>query len=128
MDLNYTLYFPLYEKYQSLYPRTAEQGPESEKEIGGRGERKLGGQRPPLWGVVEEAMADGTLDELRDGRLRKTMVIGRSKPETKKKPDEVKTVKRATDDSQRAKTNEEPASDGEHVEPDGSSDGGFFEE
>ena len=123
VDLAYTMYYPLAEKYQSLYPRTSAQGSENEKEIGGRGERKLGGQRPPLWGLVERSMADGTLEMLRDGKLGGCIVVGRSKPapkETSGPPARFK--KRKGPGGGGVKLTGGAASDSE------TSDEGFFEE
>ncbi|MCJ1479744.1 18S rRNA maturation protein [Lambiella insularis] len=82
IDLNYTMYYPLAEKYQSLYPRKGDQAPVGEEqgqEIGGRGGRGLGAERPPLWFVVERATAEGTLETLRDGKGQ-SMAIRKQKP------------------------------------------------
>ena len=75
VDLNYTMYYPLAEKYVSLYPRSKDHDSNS---IGGNLERKLGGERPVLWFLIERAMKEGTLDELRDGKG-KQVTVGRSK-------------------------------------------------
>ena len=83
VDLNYTMYYPLGEKYQSLYPRTGDQKAQDEEdrtEIGGRGERKLRGERPPLWFLVERAMTEGSLEALRDGKGDR-VVVTNSKPQ-----------------------------------------------
>ena len=61
VDLNYALYYPLHEKYTSLYPR-AGPGPETAEE---KGEA----DRPPLWRLVEKCMVEGTLEALRDGKV-----------------------------------------------------------
>ena len=71
VDLNYTMYYPLAEKYQSLYPRAELQGPPDEgktSRIGGRAKRKVGGEKPPLWPLIERAMTESTLEALRDGK------------------------------------------------------------
>ncbi|KAJ5232249.1 hypothetical protein N7468_005205 [Penicillium chermesinum] len=69
VNLNYTIYCPLPEKYISLYPKrdaktdtktdgdASDPKPESE------------GPKPPLWSVVEKCMEEGTLDDLREGRM-----------------------------------------------------------
>lgn len=75
VDLNYTMFYPLAEKYVSLYPRSPDQDAEN---IGGNRERKVGGERPVLWFLVERAMKEGTLQELRDGKG-KQLALGRSK-------------------------------------------------
>ena len=82
VDLNYTMYFPLNEKYQSLYPRTPEQAPldESEgKEFCGRGEITTKRDKPPLWHMVELATTEGRLEALRDGQGL-SLTVGSSKP------------------------------------------------
>ena len=62
VDLNYTLFYPLDEKYISLFPRS------------GRGKidtstKQNSEKRPSLWKVVEQCMADESLEKLRDGKL-----------------------------------------------------------
>lgn len=82
VDRNYTMYYPLEEKYRSLYPRKDHQASldeEKEEGIGGRGLRGSGNERPPLWLVVERAMAEGTLEALRDRRSQ-SVVVDRQKP------------------------------------------------
>ncbi|KMP08195.1 hypothetical protein CIHG_07585 [Coccidioides immitis H538.4] len=68
IDLNYTIYSPLTEKYISLYPneRRKQQPmePEESNVI-----RTNSGEKPPLWYTVKQSMADGTLELLRDGKL-----------------------------------------------------------
>ncbi|MCJ1432215.1 18S rRNA maturation protein [Xylographa pallens] len=71
VDLNYTMYYPLAEKYQSLFPRaepeeTIEDGKTSR--VGGTDKRKLEGEKPPLWPLIERAMTESTLEALRDGK------------------------------------------------------------
>lgn len=55
VDLNYALYYPLSERYISLFPAN-----ESNEE--GSAERK----KPPMWAEVERRTEEGTLDELRN--------------------------------------------------------------
>lgn len=72
VDLNYTLYHPLTEKYVGLFPRQ-----EAQKGHHGTGApaktpahpRK---DKPAMWTVVEACMANGTLQALRDGKLQMT--------------------------------------------------------
>jgi hypothetical protein len=70
IDLNYTRYCPLAEKYQSLYPRGGRH-PAGDEAGGGRRETA---DRPALWHVVERATAEGTLEALRDGTARAVAV------------------------------------------------------
>ena len=102
VDLNYTLYSPLNQKYISLYPNTSKSRKDQEdndrltdvrdlqeatKDIEAGLLRNDNGQKPALWYVVEKAMNDGTLEALRDGKLLKTdndgdqMLTFRSKAE-----------------------------------------------
>ncbi|KAF7715562.1 Uncharacterized protein PECH_000449 [Penicillium ucsense] len=75
VNFNYTIYYPLTEKYLSLYPKSqpetsaeGDQKPDSDAEP--KHQDKLPeGQRPPMWAVVEKCMADGKLDDLREGKL-----------------------------------------------------------
>lgn len=120
------MYFPLLEKYQSLYPRTKEQGPldeKSGKELSGRAR---GPERHPIWFLVERAMADGTLEALRDG-AGKTMVLGISRPPPpKKERKEASAMVDVQGPGGGVKLTGGPCSDDEH--DDEMSDGGFFEE
>ena len=71
VDLNYTIYCPLAERYHSLYPRQkgiTENDPDHDMSADEAKEKTPQGPKPPLWVVVENAMSDGTLEALRDGR------------------------------------------------------------
>ncbi|MCJ1289266.1 18S rRNA maturation protein [Xylographa carneopallida] len=71
VDLNYTMYYPLAEKYQSLYPRAEPREGENDGKTvgtGGRNHRISGGQKPALWPLIERAMRESTLEALRDGK------------------------------------------------------------
>ncbi|EEH20700.2 hypothetical protein PABG_02931 [Paracoccidioides brasiliensis Pb03] len=70
VDLNYAIYSPLTEKYISLYPnqhRDKQSVPEQENP---KITVNNSGEKPPLWYAVEQSMKDGTLDLLREGRLK----------------------------------------------------------
>ena len=62
VDLNYTQYCPLSERYISLYP------PKQTTDITNEdsNDTKLPNEKPPMWAEVEKCMADGTLDRLRN--------------------------------------------------------------
>ncbi|GFF52535.1 rRNA-processing protein efg1 [Aspergillus udagawae] len=76
---NYTIYYPLTQKYVALYAeqkkKKKESSAQSEKpnEPDAEAVSKLiyetTGERPPMWRVVEKCMEDGTLDLLREGKL-----------------------------------------------------------
>lgn len=92
--MNYTIYYPLTEKYLSLYPQEKKReivnghnqnvanndvDVENEEESGDEGmqtseddkpaEKEGGGEKPPMWEIIKKCMANKTLDKLRDGKL-----------------------------------------------------------
>lgn len=85
VDLNYTLYAPLHQKYISLYPSSPKKSKCQATNDGGKqaGQehaavtndeeagifRNGSGQKPPLWYEVEKAMTNDTLEALRDGEV-----------------------------------------------------------
>ena len=123
------MYYPLLEKYQSLYPRTKVQGPLDEaagKDLGGHG---TGPERHPIWFIVERAMTDGTLEALRDGGG-KTMALGIGRPppanDSRRKTSAMKDLQGRGGG---VKLTGGPCSDSEDDDDDEEmSDGGFFEE
>jgi rRNA-processing protein Efg1 len=84
VDLNYTLYAPLDQKYIALYPGTAKPRRDQDEDDAAEAEqdriqatkddeagllRTASSQKPPLWYEVEKAMENNTLDALRDGKI-----------------------------------------------------------
>lgn len=110
VDVNYTIYHPLTEKYQSLFPRQQEGAGAEEKAA-----RKLVKDKPAMWKVVEQCTADGTLGALREGNLETGIPTGKEKPRSKRK---------GKDDGAGSKSSKGAAL----KEQDEASDGGFFEE
>ncbi|OJJ38991.1 hypothetical protein ASPWEDRAFT_103173 [Aspergillus wentii DTO 134E9] len=75
VNLNYTIYYPLTEKYISLYADKKQHKKSEEDETEADTDTvKLtplaAEEKPPMWNVVEKSMAEGTLDRLRDGKLK----------------------------------------------------------
>ncbi|GFP53963.1 hypothetical protein ACSS6W_001602 [Trichoderma asperelloides] len=72
VDEAYTLYFPHLETYVGLYSSNAKKTAEEETEEGKIAAAKaaLEAERPPMWSVIEKALAEGTpaLEKLRDRR------------------------------------------------------------
>ncbi|KAJ5748574.1 uncharacterized protein N7511_010270 [Penicillium nucicola] len=70
VNLNYTIYYPLTEKYLSIYPKSdgKTDAPES-KTKSKKPDTEIESTKPPLWSVVAQCMTDKTLDLLRDGKL-----------------------------------------------------------
>lgn len=114
-DLNYTLYYPLNQKYEAIYPRKEN----SKSDVTENGEPVL---KPAMWKVVEKCMEDGTLDALRDGTLDIVLGIGRMKL--------FKKDTRSLKSQMKNKVNfgSKPSMNGQSTEMDEDSDGGFFEE
>ena len=73
VDLNYTIYSPLMEKYQSLYaPGRDKEAPKqlSAVSIDVDEIAQCAKHRPFMWTVVSTCTDEGNLDSLREGRLR----------------------------------------------------------
>jgi hypothetical protein len=126
--VNYAIYYPLIKPYCALYGRTKQEKDRSKKDIGGEEaeaqhqdtkEHAAKGD-PKMWAAVEHAMAEGTLDELRnsdDGvatrRAKATQAPKKDKAKEKKRPQS----RHAAQETTAANTRD----DGDD------SDGGFFE-
>lgn len=120
VNLNYTIYYPLTEKYISLYPkskgRSEEAGAESASESDSEQKKNDNGAKPALWPVVEKCMEDGSLDLLREGKLnigadgqtiaipskKHTTAVEPQKPKTKKDRKEHDDLKNITDKEKRS--------------------------
>jgi hypothetical protein len=76
VNLNYTIYYPLTEKYLSLYPKShSNSSGEADEKSGSGAESKEQNKtpevsRPPMWSIIEKCMEEGTLDDLREGKLK----------------------------------------------------------
>ena len=114
VDVDYTIYHPLNEKYQSLFPRQGNTGGEETPA------RKLVTEKPAMWKVVEQCTADGNLEALREGKLATGIPASKraSAPEKSTSKHNNKTARAGSKSSQGAVPQEQ------HEE----SDGGFFEE
>lgn len=70
VNLNYTVYYPLTEKYISLYPKSKDQkSGETSADSDPATEPASKSAKPALWSVVAKCMEEDTLDQLRDGKL-----------------------------------------------------------
>lgn len=69
INLNYTIYYPLTEKYVSLYPKEKGKSDEKGGEAAAEPEQQNQDGKPPVWEIVEKCMEEGTLDRLREGQL-----------------------------------------------------------
>lgn len=61
VDVNYAHYYPLNERYISLYPQRGKETEEDEEKT------KNPTKKPELWAEIERRMEEGTLKELRYG-------------------------------------------------------------
>ncbi|KAL8869487.1 MAG: hypothetical protein Q9174_004238 [Haloplaca sp. 1 TL-2023] len=69
VDLNYTLYHPLLEKYVGIFPREKS---EEANILGNLSMEKVSEirlRKPSIWAKIEDCMDQGTLQALRDGKL-----------------------------------------------------------
>lgn len=145
VDLNYTIYAPLREKYISLFPPTGREripgisrqsksflGPEEEAEVRRLKDdnfvRTATGEKPPMWFRVQNCMQNGTLEQLRDSELTTTGSI--TLPQISSK---IKTKQRRKDTPDWLRDNcatpaEDLDSDEGSDEDEQKIDGGFFEE
>lgn len=116
------MYFPLMQKYQSLYPPAPKEGQAAmEDQNDTERPKRERSSKPRLWEVVAKCMEEGTLDSLRDGKLSETsgLVESNLSSENATKHMKQKSPKPAT---KSPKNEEVSKSAGED------SDGGFFEE
>ncbi|KAF2223846.1 hypothetical protein BDZ85DRAFT_262274 [Elsinoe ampelina] len=111
VDLNYALYWPLERAYVSLWPRKGKEGKDGADEEDGGEEAK--GDRE-MWALVERCMAEGTLEDLREGRVEG---CGVERPEVNVGKGTARKEKRKKDRMVETKQDEEAEE----------SDGGFFE-
>jgi len=115
VDLNYTMYHPLAEKYISLFPRdeTAEARDYTSVDVGKP--RKL-----PMWKIVEDCMETGKLPELRDGKLKSNYSRNESRIKSTGSDTNPQSDKAKNFSQDRIVKKDEDERSGE-------SDGGFFE-
>ncbi|KAF4552983.1 putative rRNA-processing protein EFG1 [Elsinoe fawcettii] len=111
VDLNYALYWPLERAYVSLWPRKGKEGEEDSKDEEGRGDREM-------WALVERCMKEGTLEDLREGRVEG---CGVERPESKQK------VVDGKDKSGNGKGDRNSRRGEVQAEAEDESDDGFFE-
>lgn len=66
VDLAYTQYSPLYQKYEALFPQRKEAQENNNEDTSNEQQPP---PRPAMWTIVEKCMKNGTLDDLRNGTL-----------------------------------------------------------
>ncbi|KAL4890771.1 rRNA-processing protein efg1 [Aspergillus ambiguus] len=146
VNLNYTIYYPLTEKYIALYAAvkkskdgTAEGVNDgSDPDTGYKLVHATKEEKPSMWPVVEKCMKDGTLELLREGKLDTPDVDASDK--TSRKTDKNKQNLNKTDKAQSkskksehkdvwrpAKSKDSGRAPNVSDEKEDDSDGGFFE-
>ncbi|MCJ1465420.1 18S rRNA maturation protein [Pseudocyphellaria aurata] len=124
VDLNYSMYHPLDEKYTSLYPPETRRSKEEDEDLDQKKAQEESASRPTLWNVVEKCMEDGTLSALRDGKL------GRAPPDATASIAAPRMGQNVTAPG-KGESRKEKGKSTTDVLPeakDDDSDGGFFEE
>ena len=124
VDINYALFHPLDEKYQSLYPPKGKNGAIEGDGTDNKGARKAGVTRPSIWTVVEKCMTDGTLEALRDGRLRRSLLDNKLQQHNSAKASDTESSKRPNERIGKGVLEKKIMPQ----EQDGDSGDGFFEE
>lgn len=120
VDLNYTLYHPLDEKYHSLYPPKVGDAAEDDGRISTERLKVRKASRPAIWAVVEQCMRAGTLISLRDGKL------GRKLPEAEANTSG--SITRGRDECRTLQGKGAGSNTGQALkDEENDSDGGFFE-
>lgn len=149
MNLNYTIYYPLTEKYISIYPSGKPDATDPNSELQTQ-ETKSNEAKPPMWSVVEKCMEEKTLDLLREGKLhinangekiqasssgittatdthKEKSKKGEQQKETKTSKDDKKSSKKEKAARSDRAPKKHEASEPVNAEDQDDSDGGFFE-
>ena len=128
MDLAYTQYSPLCQKYVAIFPQ------EKAQENNEDNPNEQPPPRPAMWKVVEKCMEQGTLDDLRDGTLGdEDLVLSfrKMKPFKRQLQLPIRSIQpKVQKRHYSSKTNHDHKADvaGQADKMDDDSDGGFFEE
>ncbi|KAL9039910.1 MAG: hypothetical protein Q9214_004688 [Letrouitia sp. 1 TL-2023] len=118
VDLNYTLFYPLNEKYVGLFPRN-----ENNVTDPGNSGNTHQHPKPAMWKIVENCMFSGQLEALREGSMSRVMVI-RSNPQQSDQADKTR-IKTPENKHTNDKDGRNPLRPQEN---DGESEEAFFEE
>lgn len=135
VNLNYTIYYPLAEKYIALYAtqqkkkKTGESADDGDSKTVYKPVHATAAEKPPMWHVVERCMKEGTLDRLREGKLGDSSA--KVENEGRKEKD-AKTKNKQKEGGASGKSSDKAGSRRRDVpvvpeEHDEESDGGFFE-
>ncbi|KAL9103447.1 MAG: hypothetical protein Q9163_001510 [Psora crenata] len=121
VDVNYTIYHPLTEKYLSLFPRMSKGSASPTSTSGNSVAGNKASSKSPMWSIVEQCMQEGTLDALREGKLSSRYARSVTDVSHGIASDEVRQKQRKQEPRQKVADYQDPSDDGND------SDGGFFE-
>ncbi|PLN76357.1 hypothetical protein BDW42DRAFT_178910 [Aspergillus taichungensis] len=135
VNLNYTIYYPLAEKYIALYAtqqkkkKTGESADDGDSKTVYKPVHATAAEKPAMWRVVERCMKEGTLDRLREGKLgedssAKGEKEGRKEKDTTRKKQKESGASGKSSDKAGSRKRDVPVVPEEQDEE---SDGGFFE-
>ena len=127
MDLAYTQYSPLYQKYVAIFPQ------EKAQENNEDNSNEQPPPRPAMWKIVEKCLEQGTLDDLREGALGdEDLVLSfrKMKPFKRQLQLPIRSIQsvKPSRSSRRLNYDNDAVGPGKADEMDQDSDGGFFEE
>lgn len=128
VDVNYANYYPLMKPYSSLYPKAkfgkSEEGEVSQGETTEQNKDQPEGPKgdKEMWTTVERAMAEGTLNALRNSKEALPVAPVKKAKVKNQKTKEVKEGKKIVEQKNRR---ERRAYEAQQAAED--SDGGFFE-
>ena len=123
VDVNYTLFHPLDERYQGLYPHDQGRNTKGDEVAAERSKKEVV-SKPRYWAVVEQCMQDGTLDALREGKLARVPRNAKGKQRASTTSRRYTSTSKTASQTGKGKSVARTQPKGEEDE----SDGGFFEE
>ncbi|KAL8699709.1 MAG: hypothetical protein Q9201_005851 [Fulgogasparrea decipioides] len=126
VDLNYTLYYPLAEKYVSLFPRGETPKEQARKTTLAADPRQIREIKPAIWEMVESCMENGTLQALRDRVLRTSAIRPRPRQPVTPKPGSRDVKKKQQQQHKKQESGSAASLTANEGEVD--SDTGFFDE
>ncbi|KAI4960318.1 hypothetical protein J4E86_001940 [Alternaria arbusti] len=139
VDVNYAIYYPLMKPYASLYPKSkkdkaSDSDEAAEEDTDDKANREVDGPKGDLnmWKAVEEAMAEGILDALRNSKEGLPAAVPKKEPRKKAQPQVQQAVKvkekKVEEKLAVAKNRRERRAFGVQAQEEAEeSDGGFFE-
>jgi hypothetical protein len=139
VDVNYAIYYPLMKTYSSLYPKSkkgkaSDSDEAMEEDTDDKANREVDGPKGDLnmWRAVEEAMAEGTLDALRNSKEGMPAPVPKKENKKKEQSQPQQAVKfrekKVEEKLATAKNRRERRALGVQAQEEAEeSDGGFFE-